>query len=90
MPVHASAPYTLHLAQNAAVEIVVAGLRAISYVLEFAGGRAQPAEVDASRRLLLSLLQSEAPGKLRKNVRNAEICVALVGDVLREVKKSLQ
>jgi len=37
----------------------------------------------------LPLFPSEEPGKLRENVRTAEIRVALVGDILHEVEKSL-
>jgi hypothetical protein len=72
------------------VEIAIAGERALGGVLEFAGGHARPAEIDASRGLLLPLFQSQEPGKLREDVRTAEICVALVGDVLREIAKPLQ
>jgi hypothetical protein len=72
------------------VEIAVAGERALGGVLEFAGGHARPTEIDASRGLLLPLFQNKEPGKLREDVRAAEICVALVGDVLRETAKPLQ
>ena len=90
MPVHAAASHTVHFAENSAVEVAAAGQRAVGHVLEFAGGHTKPPEVDASRRLLLPLFQSEEPGKLREDVRTAEICVALVGDVLREIAKPLQ
>jgi hypothetical protein len=90
MPVDASATHTVHFAQDIAVEIAAAGQRAVGHVLEFAGGCAKPPEVDAGRRLLLSLFQSKAPGKLREDVRDAEIRVALVGDVVREIAKPSQ
>jgi hypothetical protein len=54
-----------------------------------AGGHAEPAEVDASWRVLLPLLARKDARKLRENVRDAEIRVALVGNVLREVAKPL-
>ena len=38
----------------------------------------------------MPLFQSEEPGKLREDVRTAEIRVALVGNVLREAAKPLQ
>ena len=72
------------------MEIAVAGDCALGGVLELAGGHARPAEIDASRGLLLPLFQSEEPGKLREDVRTAEIRVALVGNVLREAAKPLQ
>jgi hypothetical protein len=72
------------------VEIAFAGNRALGGVLEFAGGHAKPAEIDAGWGLLLPLFQSQEPGKLREDVRAAEICIALVGDVLREIAKPLQ
>jgi hypothetical protein len=90
MPVHAPASHTVHFAENSAVEVAAAGQRAVGHVLEFAGGHTKPPEGDASRRLLLPLFQSKAAGKLREDVRDAEIRVALVGDVLREVAKPLQ
>ncbi len=69
---------------------IAARRRAPSRLLGFAGGHAKPAEIDASGRLLLPLPPREAPGKLRENVRAAEICVALVGNVLREIAKPLR
>jgi hypothetical protein len=87
---HAPASQTLRFAEDAAVEIAAAGERAFGSVLGLAGGHAGPAAIDASRWLLLPLFESEEPGKMRKDVRTAEIRVALVGDVLREVAKPLQ
>jgi len=81
---------TVHFAENVAVAIAPSRLRAPGGVLEFAGGHARPAEIHASGRLLLPLLQSEEPGKLREDVRAAEIRVALVGDVLLKAAKPLQ
>jgi hypothetical protein len=54
-----------------------------------AGGHAEPAEVDASWRVLLPLFARKDARKLRENVRDAEIRVALVGNVLREVAEPL-
>lgn len=89
MPVHARATYR-DIAEKAPMEIAAARQRAPGRVLGFAGGHAWPAEIDASGRLLLPLPPCEEPGKLRENVRAAEIRVALVGNVLREVAKPLQ
>jgi hypothetical protein len=72
------------------VEITAAGDCALGSVLGFAGGHAKPASIDASWGMLLPLFQGEEPGKLREDVRTAEIRVALVGDVLREVARPLQ
>ena len=72
------------------MEIAAAGQRPLGGVLELAGGHAKPAEIHTGRGLLLPLFQSEGPGKLREDVRDAEVCVALVGDILREVAKPLQ
>ena len=49
----------------------------------------EPAAIHTSRRLLLSLLPREDPGKLCENVRVAQVCVALVGDFVREIEKPL-
>ena len=87
---NARASHTLRFAEDAAVEIAAAGERAFGGVLGLVGGHAGPAAIDAGRRLLLPLFASEEPGKLREDVRTAEIRVALVGDVLREVAKPLQ
>ncbi len=38
----------------------------------------------------MPLFQSEGLRKLREDVRDAEVCVALVGDILCEVAKPLQ
>lgn len=89
MPVHARAIHT-YIAEKAPVEIAAARQRAPGRVLGFAGEHAEPAEIDPSGRLLLPLPPREEPGKLRENVRAAEICVALVGNILREVAKPLQ
>ena len=86
---NARASHTLRFAEDAAVE-TAAGERAFGGVLGLVGGHAGPAAIDASGRLLLPLFASEEPGKLREDVRTAEIRVALVGDVLREVAKPLQ
>ena len=69
---------------------VVVGERAIGDVLAFICGYAGAAEIHGGRRLLLPLRASQEPGKLREDVRVAKICVALVGDVLREIAKPLQ
>ncbi len=89
MPVHARATHT-YIAEKTPMEIAAAGRRALSRLLGFAGGHAKPAEIDASRRLLLPLLTREESGKLRENVRAAEVRIALVGDVLQQVAKPLQ
>ncbi len=87
---NAPASLTLRLAEEAAVEIAAIGDCAVGSVLGLAGRHAGPAAIDASRGLLLPLLASEEPGKLREDVRAAEIRFALVGDVLREVAKPFQ
>jgi len=87
---NAPASHTLRFAEEAAVEIAAAGVRAIGGVLGIARGHARRATIDASRGLLLPLFPSEEPRKLRENVRTAKIRVALVGDVLRKVAKPLQ
>jgi hypothetical protein len=89
MLVHARASH-LPIAENPIVEIAAPRRRALSRLLGFAGGHAKPAEIDASGRLLLPLLPREETGKLRQNVRAAEVRVALVGNVLREITKPLQ
>jgi hypothetical protein len=86
---HARATETLPFTENPAVEIVAAWLRAVGDFLDAARGHAGPAEVNASWRLLLPLFASQGPGQLRQDVRAAKICVALVGDVMREVTKPL-
>jgi hypothetical protein len=57
--------------------------------VELVSRYAGPAAIHTSRRLLLSLLPREEPGKLRENVRAAEVCVALVGNYVREIEKPL-
>jgi hypothetical protein len=89
MPLHARAKHT-HIAEKDSMEIAAAGQCPLGRVVGSAGGHAKPAEVDAGGRLLLPLPAREKPGKLRKDVRAAEIRVALVGNVLREIAKSLQ
>ena len=89
MPVHARATH-IYIAEKTLMEIAAAGWRALSCFLGFAGGHARPAEIDASRRLLLPLLTREESGKLRENVRAAEVRIALVGNVLRQIAKPLQ
>jgi len=89
MPVHARATHT-YIAEKTPMEIAAAGWRAFSRFVGVAGGHAKPAEIDASRRLLLPLLTREESGKLRENVRAAEVRIALVGDVLQQVAKPLQ
>jgi hypothetical protein len=88
MPLHGRATYT-RIAENASVEIAAAGQRAASHFVGVAGGYAEPAEINASWRVLLPLFARKDARKLRKNVRDAEIRVALVGNVLREVAKPL-
>jgi hypothetical protein len=68
----------------------IAGQRVIGDVLAFICGHAGAAEIDAGGGLLLSLFASQELGELREDVRVAKICVALVGDVLREIAKPLQ
>ena len=87
---NARASHTLPFAEDAPEEIAATGNCALGSVLGLAGGHARPAAIDASRGLLLPLFPSEEPGKLREDVRAAEIRVALVGDVLREVAKTLR
>ena len=70
MPLHARATHT-YFAEKTLMEIAAAGRRALGRFLGIAGGHARPAEIDASRRLLLPLLTREEPGKLRENVRAA-------------------
>jgi len=65
---NAWASHTLRSAEDAAVEITAAGHCAFGGVLGLVGGHAWPAAIDASRGLLLPLLQSEEPGKLREDV----------------------
>lgn len=89
MPVHARATH-IYIAEKTPMEIAAAGWRAPGRFMGFTGGHARPAEIDASRRLLLPLLTREEPGKLRENVRTAEIRIALVGNVLRQIAKPLQ
>jgi len=86
----APASHTLPFAEDAAVEIAAAGSCALSSVLGLAGRHSGPAAINASGGMLLSLFPSEEPGKLREDVRVAEIRDALVGDVLRKVAKPLQ
>ncbi len=87
---NARASHTLRFVEDTAVEIAAAGERAFGGVLGFVGRHTEPAAIHTSRGLLLPLFASEEPGKLREDVRATEICVALVGDVLREVAKPLQ
>jgi hypothetical protein len=89
MLVHALAKHP-DITEEAPMEIAAVRQRALSRVLGFAGRHAKPAEIDASGRLLLPLLPREETGKLRENVRAAEIRVALVGHVLHEIAKPLQ
>ena len=70
--------------------IAVAGQRVIGDVLAFICGYAGPTEIHADGSLLLPLLASQGPCGLREDVRAAKICVALVGNVLREIAKALQ
>ena len=72
------------------MEIAAGRQRTLSRVLGLAGRHARPAEIDASRRVLLPLPPREETGKLRENVRAAEIRSALVGHVLHEIAKPLQ
>jgi hypothetical protein len=72
------------------VEIAAARQHPPGGVLELACGHAKPAEIHTGRWLLLPLFQSEGLGKLCEDVRDAEVCVAVVGDILCEVAKPLQ
>jgi hypothetical protein len=87
---NAPASLTLRFAEGGALAIVGVRDCAPGSVLGPLGGHAGPTAIGASRRLLLSLFKGEEPGKLREDVRAAEIRVALVGDVLREVPNPLQ
>ena len=87
---HARALHYLFFAKNAALEITAIGHYAVGHVMELAGGHTHLAEIDASWRLLLPLLEGQSVRKLRQDVRNAEICVAMVGHLLREIAKPLQ
>ena len=89
MPVHARAT-DIYIAEKTLMETAASGRRALSRLLGFAGGHAKPAEIDATRRLLLPLLTREEPWELRKDVRVAEVRFALVGNVVRQVAKPLQ
>jgi hypothetical protein len=71
------------------LEIVAAGQRAAGDVLELAGGHTDAAEIHANGGMLLPLFHGQGVRKLHQDVRAAEICVALVGDVLCEIPKSL-
>jgi hypothetical protein len=71
------------------MEIAAAGWRAVSRFVGFAGGHAKPAEIHPGRRLLLPLLTREESGKLREDVRDAKIRLALVGNILREIATPL-
>lgn len=84
---NAPASLTSHFAEDAALEIAAVGDCPLGSVLGPTGEHAGPAAVDASWGLLLSLFPGEEPGKLREDVRTAEVRVALVGDVLRESAK---
>lgn len=66
------------------------GERVIGDVLAFICGHAGAVEIDGGSGLLLPLFTGQGPGKLREDVRTAEICVALVGDVLRKITKPSQ
>jgi len=65
---NARASHTLRFAEDAAVEIAAVGDCAVGPVLGLVGRHARPAAINASRGLLLPLLQSEEPGKLREDV----------------------
>jgi len=67
------------------LETAAAGQRTPGDILEFAGGYTGAAEINANRWMLLPLFQGQGLGQLREDVRDAEICVALVGDVLHEI-----
>jgi hypothetical protein len=84
------ASHTLRFAENTAVEIAAVGDCAFGCVLGVVGRHAGPTAIEASWGLLLPLFPNEELGKLREDVRTAEIRVALVGDVLRKVAKALQ
>ena len=86
---NARVSHTPRVAEDATVENAAAGDCTFGGVLGLVGRYSRPAAVDASRGLLLPLFASEEPGKLRENVRTAEIRVALVGDLLHEVAKTL-
>ena len=81
--VGADSPLPGCLAQNSAMAIAVAGQRASGCVLGVTGGHSRHTENSARGGVLLPLFAREGPGKLREDVRTAEIRDALVGDVLR-------
>jgi len=87
---HAREFQTVHFATQSAVALAVVGQRVIGDVLAFICGHAGTVEIDGGSGLLLPLFTGQGPGKLREDVRAAEICVALVGDVLCEIAKPLQ
>jgi hypothetical protein len=89
MPVHARATHTC-ITEDALMEIAAAWQRTPDCFLGFAGGHAKRAEIDATRRVLLPLFAREEAGKLCEDVRASQVCVALVGNVLREIAQPLQ
>lgn len=87
---HARALHTILFAKNAALEIAATWKRAPGDVLELACGHTGATEISANRGMLLPLFQGQGPRNLRQDVRDAEICVALVGHVLHEIPNPLQ
>ena len=87
---HARALHTIVFTKKTALEIAATCKRAPGDVLEFACGHTGATEISANRGMLLPLFQGQGFRNLRQDVRDAEICVALVGHVLREIPKPLQ
>lgn len=90
MPAYGWALQTVRFTETTVLETAAPGQRAAGDVLGHAGGHAGAAEIHANGGMLLPLLQGQGIGQLYQDVRVAEICVALVGNVLREIAKSLQ
>jgi hypothetical protein len=87
---HARALHTILFTKKAALEIATTWKRAPSDVLGLACGHTRATEISANCGMLLPLFQGQGPRNLRQDVRDAEICVALVGYVLHEIPKPLQ
>ena len=87
---HAQVLHTILFTKKTALEIATPWKRAPGDVLELACGHPGATEISAKRGMLLPMLQGEGLRNLRQDVRDAEICVALVGHVLHEIPKPLQ
>jgi len=87
---HAQALHTILFAKKATLEIATTWKCAPGDVLELACGHTGATEISANRGMLLPLFQGQGPRNLCQDVRDAEICVALVGHVLHEIPNPLQ